>query len=78
MWVRPLCREDPLEEGMSTYSSILAWKIPWTEETGRLHAIGSQRVRQETNLVNCLLFCQPDSKINSPSISNSIAPFIKL
>ena len=47
MWVRPLLREDPLEEGMSTYSSILAWKIPWTEETGRLHSIGSQTVRHD-------------------------------
>ena len=37
--------EDPLEEGMATHSSILAWRIPWTEETGRLQSIGSQRVR---------------------------------
>ena len=37
--------EDPLEEGMATYSSILAWRIPWTEEFGRLQSIGSQRVR---------------------------------
>ena len=36
--------EDPLEEGMATHSSILAWKIPWTEEPGRLWSIGSQRV----------------------------------
>ena len=39
--------EDPLEEGMATYSSILAWRIPWTEEFGRLQAIGSQRVRHD-------------------------------
>ena len=34
-WVRSLGREDPLEEGMATHSSILAWRIPWTEEPGR-------------------------------------------
>ena len=36
--------EDPLEEGMATHSSILAWRILWTEEPGRLQSIGSQRV----------------------------------
>ena len=43
-WVRTLGREDPLKEGRATYSSILAWRFPWTEEPGRLQAIGSQRV----------------------------------
>ena len=42
--VRTLHWEDPLEEGMATHSSILAWKIPWIEELGRLQSIGSQRV----------------------------------
>ena len=42
--VRSLGREDPLEKEMATHSSILAWKIPWTEETGRLQSMGSQRV----------------------------------
>ena len=42
--VQSLGGEDPLEEGMATYSSILAWRIPWTEEPGRLQSIGSQRV----------------------------------
>ena len=37
-------REDPLEKEMATHSSIVAWKIPWTEEPGRLQSIGSQRV----------------------------------
>ena len=36
-WVRSLGQEDPLEKEMATHSSILAWKIPWTEEPGRLH-----------------------------------------
>ena len=37
--------EDPLEKGMTTHSSILAWEIPWTEEPGGLESMGSQRVR---------------------------------
>ena len=40
-----LAWEDPLEEKMATHSSILAWKIPWTEEPGGLQSMGSQRVR---------------------------------
>ena len=40
-----LNQEDPLEKGMATYSSILAWRIPWTEESGGLQSMGSQRVR---------------------------------
>ena len=43
--VRFLAREDPLEEGMATHSSILVWKIPWTEEPGGLQSMGSQRSR---------------------------------
>ena len=48
-WVQCLGWEDPLEEDMATHSSILAWKIPWTEEPGGLQAMGSKTVRQ--NLV---------------------------
>ena len=44
MGVQPLGWEDPLEEVMETLSSILAWRIPWTEEPGRLQFMGSQRV----------------------------------
>ena len=43
-WVRTLGQKDPLEEGMATHSSILAWRIPWTEEPGRLQSIGLHRV----------------------------------
>ena len=46
--VQSLSQEDPLEKEMATYSSILAWKIPWTEEPGRLQSIGSQRVGHDT------------------------------
>ena len=42
--VRPLGWEDPLEKEMETHLSILAWRIPWTEEPGRLQSRGSQRV----------------------------------
>ena len=42
-WVRSLGREDPLEKEMAIYSSTIAWKIPWTEELGRLQSMGSQR-----------------------------------
>ena len=50
MWethVRSLGWEDPLEKEMATHSSFLAWKIPWTEEPGRLQSMGSQRVRHD-------------------------------
>ena len=43
-WVRSLGWEDPLEKKMTTHSSTLAWKIPWTKEPGRLQSMGSQRV----------------------------------
>ena len=44
MWVRSLGRKDPLEEGMATHSSILAWRTPWIEEPGGLQSMGSQSV----------------------------------
>ena len=55
-WVRSLSHEDPVEEGMATHSSILAWRIPWTEEPGRLQLMGSQRVRHaKSNLTYKIL-----------------------
>ena len=45
IWVPSLNREDPLEKGMATHSSILAWRIPWTEEPGELQSMGLHRVR---------------------------------
>ena len=41
-WLQSLGWEDPLEKGMATHSSILAWRIPWTEKPGRLLSLGSQ------------------------------------
>jgi len=46
-WVRFLGWEDMLEKEMETHSSILAWRIPWTEEPGRLQSMASQRVRHD-------------------------------
>ena len=50
MEVLSLGQEDPLEKEMATHFSILAWRIPWSEESGRLQSMGSQRVRH--NLMN--------------------------
>ena len=46
-WIQSLGWEDLLEKGMAAHRSILAWKIPWTEELGRLQSMGSQRVRHD-------------------------------
>ena len=58
-WVRSLGWEDPLGKEMATHSSTLAWKIPWTEETGRLQSMGVQRVghNQLTRLTLALVLC---------------------
>ena len=45
-WIRSLGQEDSLEKGMATHSSILAWRLPWTEEPGGLQSMGSPRRRQ--------------------------------
>ena len=45
--VQSLGQEDPLEKAMATHSSILAWRIPWTKEPGRLQFMGSQRVKHD-------------------------------
>ena len=66
--VLSLGQEDPLEKGTATHSSILAWRIPWTEETGRLQSMGLQRVRHDSNIhsvqfssvaQSCLTLCDP-------------------
>ena len=60
-WVRSLGQEDPLEKEMATHSSILAWRIPWTEEPGELQSMGSQKVRhnshtQHIHTHNCMRY----------------------
>ena len=49
-WLQSLGQEDPLEKEMATHSSVLAWRIPWTEEPGRLQMMWSQRVICLSNL----------------------------
>ena len=46
-WIQSLGWKDPLEKGMATHSSMLAWRIPWTEEPGGLQSMDSQRVRHD-------------------------------
>ena len=55
MQVWSLGWEDPLEKEMATHSSVLAWKIPWTEESGGLHSIGSYRIRHNKSDLACML-----------------------
>ena len=57
-WVQSLGQEDPLEKEMATHSSILAWRIPWTEEPGGLQSMGSQRVRH-----NWTFFTEPEERV---------------
>ena len=47
MWVQSLVRKDPLKKEMATHSSILSWVIPWTEESGGLQSMGSQKSRTQ-------------------------------
>ena len=46
-WFQSLAQEDPLKKEMAAHTRILAWEIPWTEETGRLQSMGSQRLGQD-------------------------------
>ena len=59
-WVPTLHREDPLEKEMATHSSILAWRIPWTEEPGGLQSTGLQRVGHDSNFTILLQFSSVD------------------
>ena len=64
-WVPSLGQEDPLEEGMETHPSILAWKIPWIEQTGRLQSMGSQRVGHDlahTHSLEQVVICMVESE----------------
>ena len=52
MWFQSLGWEDPLEKGMATHSSILAWKIPWTEESGGLWSMGVAKIQTQVKSVS--------------------------
>ena len=63
-WVPSLGQKDPLEQKMANYSSILAWKIPWTKEPDGLQSMGLQRVGHDlvTNTVTALMSCISGTK----------------
>ena len=62
--VQSLGRDDPLEKGLATLSSILAWRIPWTEEPGGLQSMGLQRVGHDSSNLACT---------HSPAFWNALA-----
>ena len=64
MRVPSLGQEDPLEEGMATHSSILAWRIPWTEEPGGLQSVGSQRVGHNWSNITYRHICCLDKALS--------------
>ena len=66
MWVQSLSGKDPLEKGMATHFSILAWKIPWTEEPNGLQSIGSQSQTQlkQLNMHTCMTYWLCFSLVN--------------
>ena len=71
-WVRSLGREDPLEKEMATHSSILAWRIPWTEEPGGLPSTGSQRVGHDWATSLSLIVISTSQMRNSEAFRGSV------
>ena len=74
--IQSLGQEDPLEKGMVTHSSILAWKTPWTEEPGRLQFKVSQRVRHDWATITCRLlavnFGESEESSRSPEVCSPV------
>ena len=71
MPVQSLGQEDPLEEGMTTHSSILAWRIPWTEEPARLHSKGAKSQTQLKQLSTRANKCNKRSEKNEEAKKTS-------
>ena len=67
-WVQSLDWEDPLEEEMATHSSILAWRIPWTEEPGGLQSMG----HKELDMTEWLTLSLPLGPPGSPKATNAL------
>ena len=65
-WVQSLGQEDPLEKGRAIHSSVLAWRIPWTEEPRELQSMGSQRVAHN-RATNTLTPCLINAKATRPT-----------
>ena len=72
MWVWSLGQKDPQEEGMATHSSILAWRIPWTEESGGLQSMGLQRVGHNWTNLACTHALR-DLRNTNPTILSRIS-----
>ena len=64
--VQSLGQEDPLEKGIATHSSILAWEMPWTEETGGLPSTGVQRVRHDSDLAHTHAYMGEEHNLAKP------------
>jgi len=75
-WVRSLGWEDPLEKEMAIHSSTIAWKIPWTEEPGRLQSMGSQRVGHDW--ATSLLHVTSHSLISVELLEINIKRYLKI
>ena len=81
IWVLFLGWEDPLKKEIAAHSSILAWKIPWTEEPGRLWSIGSQRVKRDsevtTHTKRWFNICKSLSEIHHITIKGKKKSFLQ-
>ena len=78
-WVWPLVWDHPLEEGMATHSSILAWRIPWTEEPGGLQSIGSQKDRHDWATKHSTVFqLWTHTSITCCSVYHNLKKYFKL
>ena len=71
-WVPSLGWEGPLEKGLATHSSILAWRIPWTKEPGGLESMGSQRVRHNWTS-NTLCFHKSEAQGKGPVLEGNVS-----
>ena len=71
-WVRSLGREDPLEEGMATHSSILAWRILWTEGPGGLPSMGSQESRTRLSKQTTFGHLLPENRTPLPALLTAL------
>ena len=78
MWVQSLGQEDSLEEVMATHSSILAWRIPWTEEPGRLWFTGLQRVGHDWSDLSPMYMCLLSSLLKICSRIKKISTYAHL
>ena len=82
IWVQSLDRENPLEKEMATHSSTLAWKIPWTEEPGRLQSMGSQSRTRLSDFtftlfsIAAVLVCIPTNSVRGFPFSTPSPAFI--